>query len=60
VLEAAERWGMPPWEIEATAPDVWMERAALWSNAKTKRIQKPLPDRGKPIKVGNKTKTRLV
>lgn len=40
-MEAAERWSMPPWELEAQAPDIWMERAAIWHSAKVERASKP-------------------
>jgi len=32
---------MPPWELEAQAPDIWMERAAIWHSAKVERASKP-------------------
>jgi len=60
VLEAAERWGMPPWEVEAIAPDVWMERAWLWNSAKGQRASKPRAPVGEVRQIGNKRKTRVI
>ena len=60
MLEAAERWGMPPWEVVERAPDVWMERALLWSSAKGQRGSKPRAPVGEVRQVGNKRKKRLI
>ncbi|NIV32915.1 MAG: hypothetical protein GWN58_26765 [Anaerolineae bacterium] len=60
MLEASERWGVPPWELEANAPDIWMERRALWVDAKAERWSKPRPAVGEVRQVGNKRKKRLI
>ena len=36
---AAREWGMPPWELEAVAPALWMERRALFAEAEVERIK---------------------
>jgi len=51
---------MPPWQVEAEAPDEWMERALLWANAKAERQQKPRQAVGETKQVGNVLKKRLV
>lgn len=60
MLEAAEKWGTPPWELLERAPDVWMERALLWGNAKSERWSRPRSQVGEVRQVGNKRMKRLV
>ena len=35
---AAREWGIPPWELERTAPALWMERRALFADAEAERM----------------------
>jgi hypothetical protein len=41
ILAAAEAWGRAPWEIEADAPAIWMDRFVALGNAKAKASKKP-------------------
>jgi len=34
ILQAAEAWSMPPWEIEAQASQLWWERWRCWTEEK--------------------------
>ena len=34
VLEAAEAWGLPPWEIVEKCNEVWWKRWLAWREAK--------------------------
>ena len=40
ILEVAEAWGVPPWEVAGAALDnraVWYYRQMAWSRARNKR-----------------------
>jgi hypothetical protein len=36
ILEAAKAWGVPPWELEETAPALWIDRLVADMNAEAK------------------------
>jgi hypothetical protein len=59
-LDAAERWGIPPWELEEHAPDIWMERQLLWTAARNNRASDRRPEVGTVTKQGNVQKKRLI
>ena len=60
MLEAAEKWGVPPWEMEGVAPDIWMERELLWGHAKAQRRSNPKAPVGEVRQRGNKRIKRLI
>lgn len=37
----AEQWGIPPWEIEAGAPAVWVERWEALQDARVRHQRDP-------------------
>lgn len=39
-MEAAEAWGVAPWELEPVAPAVWMDRFLAWQDAQGKRAKR--------------------
>ena len=51
---------MPPWEVDAVAPDIWMERRALWADARARRWSKPRSAVGEVRQVGTKRVKRLI
>jgi hypothetical protein len=51
---------MPPWQVEADAPDVGMERQLLWTAARNRRASAARPEPGTVTQTGKVRKKRLI
>jgi len=40
VLQAAELWGVPPWQVEDEASQLWWERWRVWEDEKATARQR--------------------